>query len=139
MKKIVFSFLLLFAASLFITQNISAQVVVKSKRNKTTKKITVKKPNRHRGVTVKTRPTHHNPHRVVVVKPNRPRVIVKRPNRIRKNYIWVDGHWKWSDFYGDYIWVQGKWMRQKRGYHWVPGFWEISLDGFIWIDGYWSR
>ena len=55
MKKIVFSFLLLFAASLFITQNISAQVVVKSKRNKTTKKVTVKKPNRHRGVTVKTK------------------------------------------------------------------------------------
>ena len=139
MKKIVFSFLLLFGASLFVPQTSVAQVVVKSKPNRTTKKVVVKKPNRHRGVTVKTRPTHHNPLRVVVVKPNRPTVIVKHPNRIRKNYVWVEGHWQWSNFYGDYIWIKAKWIRQRRGHHWVSGFWEISLDGFIWIEGYWAR
>ena len=92
MKKIIFSFILLFSITLLVPESSFAQVVVKSKHNRTTKKVVVKKPNRHRGVTVKTRPTHHNPHRVVLVKPNRPKVIVKRPNHIRKNYIWVDGH-----------------------------------------------
>ena len=139
MKKIVFSFLLLFGVTLFVSQNSFAQVVVKSKRNKTTKKVVVKKPNIQRGIAIKNRPKNHNPHRVVSVKPNRPKVIVKRPNRIRKNYIWAEGHWKWSDFYGDYIWVKGKWIRQRRGYNWVSGFWEISLNGFIWIEGYWKR
>jgi len=75
----------------------------------------------------------------VTVKPNRPNLILKRPNRIRPNYIWVEGHWMWSDFYEDYIWIKGKWMRKKRGHYWIPGFWEVSLDGFIWIDGYWAR
>jgi len=139
MKKIVFSFLLLFGAALFIPQSSIAQVVVKSQHNRSTKKVVVKKTNRHRGVTVKSRPSHHHPTRVVEVKPNRPKVIVKYPNRIRKNYVWVEGHWKWSDFYGDYIWIKAKWIRQRRGHYWVAGFWEISLDGFIWIEGYWAR
>ena len=99
----------------------------------------VKKSNRHKGVAVKSRPTHRHPSRVVVVKPSRPKVIVKHPNRVRRNYIWVEGHWKWSYFHRDYIWIKGKWKRQRRGHHWEPGFWEISLGGFIWIEGYWVR
>ena len=131
--------MLFFGATLFMPQSSFAQVVVKSKHNNSTKKVVVKKPNRHQAVTVKGRSTHHRPSRVVVAKPNRPKVIVKHPNRVRRNYIWVEGHWKWSYFHRDYIWIKGKWKRQRRGHHWMPGFWEVSLDGFVWIDGYWAR
>ena len=139
MKKIIFSFTLLFGAALFIPQSSFAQVAIKSKHNNSTKKVVIKKSNRHKGVTVKSNPAHHHPSRIVVVKPNRPKVIVKHPNRVRKNYIWVEGHWKWSSFYRDYIWIKGKWKRKRRGYHWAPGFWKGSLGGFVWIEGYWMR
>jgi hypothetical protein len=139
MKKIVFSFILLFGAVLFVPQNSFAQVVIKSKQKKVNKKVVVKKTKRNRGVKVKRRPTYQRSSRVVVAKPNRPHVIVKRPNNIRKNHVWLEGHWKWSDFYRDYIWVKGKWMRERRGHYWVSGFWEVSLNGFIWIEGYWER
>ena len=138
MKKIVFSFIFLFGASLFVPQSSFAQVVVKSRQNKRSTKVVVKKPNRHKGVRVKTHTTRPHSSRVVTVKPNRPNVIVNRPNRTRRNHIWVEGHWMWSDFYRDYIWVKGKWVRQRRGHYWVSGFWEISLDGFIWVEGYWA-
>lgn len=138
MKKIIFSFLLLFAVAVFIPKTGMSQVKVKVNNNKTTNKVVVKKPNRNRGVTVKTNAVHH-PNRVVVSKPNRPRVIVKKPNRIRRNHIWIEGHWQWSDFYGEYIWIKGKWVRKKRGFFWVPGFWEVSPGGFIWIEGYWAQ
>ena len=139
MKKVIFSFMLLFGASLFIPQNSFSQVVVKSKRNNSTKKGVVKRPNITNRVTVKNRPVHHRRSRVVVNKPNRPRVILQRPLEKRRNYIWAEGHWKWSYFYRDYIWIQGKWIRQRRGYHWNSGFWEVSLGGFVWIEGYWTR
>ena len=139
MKKVIFSFVFLFGVTLFIPQSSFAQVVVKSKHNNSTKKVVVKKPNRNKGVTVKRHPTYHHSSRVVVVKPNRPKVILQRPIKTRRNYIWAEGHWQWSNFYGDYIWIQGKWIRQRRGHHWEPGFWEISLGGFVWIEGYWAR
>jgi len=139
MKKIVFSFILLFGSVFFVPQISFAQVVIKSKHNNKTNKVVVKKTNRNRGATVKRRPTHQHSSRVVVAKPNRPHVIVKRPNNIRKNYIWVGGHWKWSDFYREYIWIKGQWIRERSGHYWVSGFWEVSLDGFIWIEGYWGR
>ena len=139
MKKIVFSFILLFGAVLFVPQSSFAQVVIKSQHNKKNNKVVVKKTNRNRGVTVKRRPAHQHSSRVVVSKPNRPHVIVERPNNIRKNYIWLEGHWKWSDFYRDYVWIKGQWMRERSGHYWVSGFWEVSLNGFIWIEGYWAR
>ena len=139
MKKIVFSFIILFGAVLFAPLSSFSQVVIKSQHNKKNKKVVVKKTNRNRGVTVKRRPAHQHSSRVVIVKPNRPHVIVKRPNNIRKNYIWVDGHWKWSGFYREYIWVKGKWIRERNGHYWVSGFWEVSLNGFIWVEGYWGR
>ena len=69
MKKIVFSFILLFGAVLFVPQSSFAQVVVKSKHSKTKNKVVVKKTNRTRSVTVKRRPTHQHSSRVVVAKP----------------------------------------------------------------------
>jgi len=139
MKKVIFSFMLLFGVTLCMPQSSFAQVVVKSKHNNSTKKVVVKKSNKHKGVAVKGHRTHHHPSRVVAVKPNRPQVILQHPLKTRRNYIWVEGHWKWSSFYRDYIWVKGKWIHQRRGHHWVPGFWEVSLGGFVWIEGYWMR
>ena len=139
MKKIIFTFMFLFGTTLFIPQSSFAQVTVKSKHNNSTKKVVVKKPNRGKRVIIKSRPTHRHPSRVVVVKPNKPQVILRRPVETRRNYIWAEGHWKWSYFYRDYIWIKGKWKRQRRGHHWVPGFWEVSLGGFVWIEGYWMR
>tara|TARA_B100000795_G_scaffold150715_1_gene112879 strand:+ start:23 stop:442 length:420 start_codon:yes stop_codon:yes gene_type:complete len=139
MKKIVFSLILLFGAVLFVPQNSFSQVRVKSRQDKSNSKIVVKKPNRNRGVLVNRRPTHQHSTSVVVSKPLRPDVIVKRPNRIRQNHIWVKGHWKWSNFYREYIWVKGKWIRERSGHYWVSGFWEVSLNGFIWVEGYWGR
>ena len=78
MKKIVFSFILLFGAVLFVPQSSFAQVLIKSQQNKKNKKVVVKKHNRHKGVTVKTQPSRHTT-RVMDVKPNQPNVIVKRP------------------------------------------------------------
>ena len=139
MKKIVFSFILLFGAVLFVPQSSFAQVVIKSQNKKKTNKVVVKKTNRNRGVTVKRRPTHQHSSRVVVAKPHRPHVIIKRPISIRKNYIWVEGHWKWSEFYREYIWIKAQWVRERRGHYWVSGFWEVSLNGFVWVEGYWGR
>ena len=114
LKKIIFSFILLFGATLFMPQSSFAQVVVRSTHNNFTKKVAVKKSNRHKRVAVKSRLRYHSPSRVVVVKPNRPKVIVKHPNRVRRNYIWVEGHWKWNGFYRDYIWIKGKWKHQSK-------------------------
>ena len=139
MKKIIFSFILFFVATLLMPQSSFSQAVVKTKHNNSTKKVVVKKSNRHKGVAVKNHSAHYHPSRVVSVKPNRPKVIVKHPNRVRRNYIWVEGHWKWSRFYRDYIWVKGKWIHQRRGYNWQPGFWEAILGGFIWTEGRWVR
>ena len=93
MKKIVFSSILLFGVVLFVPQSSFAQVVIRPQQYKTNKNIVVKKTNRHRGVTVKSSSTHHNPSRLVVVKPSRPKVIIKHPNLIRRNYIWIKGKW----------------------------------------------
>ena len=139
MKKIVFSFILLFGAVLFVPQSSFSQGVIKSQKNKRNKKVVVKKTNRNKGVRLKRRPAHKHSSRIVVTKPLRPHVTVKRPVKIRKNYIWVEGHWKWNDFYREYIWVKGKWRRGRSGYYWVSGFWEVNLNGFIWVEGYWGR
>ena len=139
MKKIVFSFILLFGAGLFVPEISFAQIVIKPQQNKTNNKIVVKKNNRYRGVKVKNRSRYQKSLRVVVSKPSRPNIIIKRPTNVRKNHIWLDGHWKWSDFYRDYIWIKGRWIRKRSGHYWVSGFWEVSLNGFIWVEGYWGR
>lgn len=139
MKKIIFSFILLFGIVLFVPQSAFSQVIVKSRKNKSNSKIVVKSPNRNTGVTVKRHSTRQRSPRVVVAKPQKPHVIVKRPKRIRKNHIWIEGHWKWSEFYREYIWKKGQWIRKRSGHYWVSGFWEVSFNGFIWVEGYWGR
>ena len=53
-------------------------------------------------------------------------------------FFWIEGYWKWSLFYGKYIWVEGRWERERPGYFWVPGYWEITPGGFYWVEGYWG-
>ena len=139
MKKLLLSFILLSVAVLFVPQSSFSQVVVKSQRTESNKKIVVKKTNRYKGVKLKNGSRHQNSSRVVISKPSRPNIIIKRPRNIRRNHIWLDGHWKWSDFYRDYVWIKGRWIRKRSGHYWVSGFWEVSLNGFIWVEGYWGR
>ena len=93
----------------------------------------IKVPIESRNVLIKP-----NRKRVVVTKPRRPRVIVQRPNYNKRGYFWRNGYWKWSVFYGTYIWVEGRWERERVGFTWTPGFWEENPSGYFWIEGYWS-
>jgi hypothetical protein len=119
----------------------SAQVRIKTNNIRGGKKVVVKKnrpkqPNRTniRGnVRVKT-----NRNRVVVNKPNRPNVRIKRPNYKRPGYVWTEGYWEWNAFYSRYTWQQSRWIKIKRNHYWVPGFWQISAGGFFWVQGYWE-
>ena len=154
MKKPFFSQIILFTF-LFAGLFANAQIRVKT-NNQTGKKNIVVKKNRSNSynkgsVTVKKNKTKHpniydrggvivksNRNRVVVNKPRKPRIIVKRPNYNRKGYIWVDGYWKWNTFYGQYTWQKARWVKVKRNHYWIPGFWEITPGGFFWVNGYWQ-
>ena len=142
MKNPIFS--LLFLVVFLLSSLVDAQVRVKTNTGKTNKVVVknkrtnnkvVVKSNKNKGVVVKS---NRGRDRVVVVKPNRPRVVVKRPAYQKRGYIWIDGYWKWSLFYGTYIWVDGRWERERRGYQWFPGYWEQSPAGYFWIEGYWG-
>tara|TARA_B100000287_G_C20601104_1_gene768127 strand:+ start:399 stop:812 length:414 start_codon:yes stop_codon:yes gene_type:complete len=133
MKKIIFSLIVAICSVPFIS---NAQIKIKSKRggNVYKKTSTNKVRSSNKGIVVKTKRNNRN---IIKVKPNRPRVIVKRPNKKRRGYIWIDGYWKWSVFYGQYIWVDARWEKIKRGHRWVPGYWEQTPSGYFWISGSW--
>ena len=76
---------------------------------------------------------------VVAVKPARPKVVVVKPARARRGYIWVDGHWKWNKRTKNYTWVKGRWVRARRGFTYVPGRWVAAPGGFKWVAGHWKR
>ncbi|MAO01822.1 MAG: hypothetical protein CMP65_06235 [Flavobacteriales bacterium] len=151
MKKSIFS--ILFLISIFMITELNAQVKVKARGNTT--KVKVKSNNRkvvksnNRSVksnsnrVIKSnksrdRVIRSNRNRVVVSKPIRPKKRVVRPNYIKRGFFWIEGYWKWSLFYGKYIWVEGRWERERPGYFWVPGYWEITPGGFYWVEGYWG-
>ena len=131
MKKTIFSSLLLtgiFLASI----TVNGQVNIYNKKTYA-KNIKTKRNIHHKkGVAIK-----QTRNRVVVVKPNTPHVKVKRSNRMRKGHIWIDGHWKWSAFYGKYVWIRARWERERRGYRWTPGYWKESSGGYFWVKGCW--
>jgi hypothetical protein len=133
MKKIIFSLIVAICSIPFIS---NAQIKIKSKRagNVYKKNSTNKVRSSNKGIVVKTKRNNRN---IVRVKPNRPRVIVKRPNKKRRGYIWIDGYWKWSVFYGQYIWVDARWEKIKRGHRWNPGYWQPTPSGYFWISGSW--
>ena len=136
MKNILFSKILIMIF-LFVGFSLTAQVRVKTNKANNKNKVVIKKDrqtyNNKRVIKVK-----NNRNRVVVKKPMRPKVIIKRPNYNRPGYVWIQGHWKWSDFYGRYIWQRAKWVKVKRNHYWVPGFWDIYDGGYFWIEGYWK-
>ena len=76
MKKIIFSFLIIFF--LFSNITIAQKDIVKNK------------------------------YKIVKVKPNHPKTIIVKPKKIRRNYVWIKGNWKWSLRMGRDVWVKGK-------------------------------
>ena len=131
--------------------SVNGQVKIKTDRSNKNKKVVVKTNRSNHdnrgGVRVKSnRFNYHNDrrgvrtnrNRVVVSKPNRPKVIVNRPNYHRSGYHWAEGYWKWNSFYGQYTWQKAKWIKIKINHYWVPGFWEINPGGFFWVEGYWE-
>ena len=119
MNHIIFSKFLF--ASLFLCFSFSnAQVKVKNN-------------NKQNNTRIK-----NNKKRVVISKPNRPRIIKKRPSYNRSGYVWIAGHWKWNWWKKRYVWKKGKWKRVKKNHFWVPGYWQETPNGFYWVEGYWQ-
>lgn len=73
---------------------------------------------------------------VVVKKPVRPKVIVVKPSKPGKDYVWIDGHWK--DNGKNYVWVKGHWVKGKHNKVWIKGRWKRNRGGWIWVAGYWK-
>ena len=77
----------------------------------------------------------HNNKKVVKAKPVKPKVIIVKPIKVKRNHVWIKGHWKWSDRKSKYVWVKGYWKRKKRHHIWIPGKWATVADEYIWIQG----
>ena len=54
--------------------------------------------------------------KIVKVRSNKPNIIIVQSNKLKRNYIWVPGHWKWSLRKGRYVWIKGKRKKKKRNY-----------------------
>ena len=137
MKKKFFSLFLIGGFFLF-SSTLHAQVRVKT--NTKAKKVKVGKKHHvkhYPSASTKKVVVKPNKRRVVIKKPIRPKVVVKKPFKKRRGYIWIDGYWKWSVFYGQYIWVDARWERIRPGYRWVPGYWMEDPGGYFWIEGTW--
>jgi len=76
--------------------------------------------------------------RVVVVKPVRPHVIMVRPAKLRPNYIWIEGHWKWNRRHHRYLWVKGRTARKQRNKIWIAGHWTRVRSGWYYVQGHWA-
>ena len=76
---------------------------------------------------------------VVAVKPARPKVVVVKPARARRGYIWVEGSWKWSRRRATYIWTDGYWVKKRRGHRYIAGRWVVVGRGHKWVPGHWER
>lgn len=76
---------------------------------------------------------------VVVVKPERPKVVVVKPKAPAKNHIWVEGDWVWSPKQKAYVWKKGRWIKHPKGKKYVPGHWKKVRGGWKWIPGHFKR
>lgn len=69
-----------------------------------------------------------------------PLPVYEQPPLPGPDYIWVPGHWAWSDWIDDYYWVPGFWERPPQvGYLWTPAWWGWDHGAYIYHDGYWGR
>ena len=57
-----------------------------------------------------------NNKKIVKVIPNKPKVIIVKPNKIKRNHIWIRGRWKWSVRKSKYVWEKGHRKRYKRNH-----------------------
>ena len=63
-------------------------------------------------ITIAQKDMVKNKYKIVKVKPNHPKTIIVKPKKIRRNYVWIKGHWKWSLRIGRDVWVKGKWKKK---------------------------
>lgn len=76
---------------------------------------------------------------VVTVKPNRPKVLVVKPAKTKRGYVWIPGHWRYDKPAKEYRWVKGRWKKKRRGHTWVEGHWKKTPRGHQWVPGHWRR
>lgn len=76
---------------------------------------------------------------VVKVKPVHTKVVIVKPKTPGKNYIWVDGHWKYNSNMNKYVWVNGKWVRKPQNNSvWIAGRWKKVRGGWKYVPGRWA-
>ena len=69
-----------------------------------------------------------------------PMPIYDQPPIPGPDYIWVPGHWAWSDWIDDYYWVQGYWEQPPEPeLLWTPAWWGWDEGAFRFHPGYWGR
>ena len=76
---------------------------------------------------------------IVKVKPQRPNVVVVKPNKVSKNKVWIDGHWKWNNRTHKYQWIKGCWVKSPKNQAWVSGKWLKVHAGWKYVPGRWSK
>jgi len=76
---------------------------------------------------------------IVKAKPQRPKVVLVRPNKVYKNKVWIEGHWKWNKRTHNYQWIKGNWTKSRPNRTWKAGKWKKIPAGWKYVPGYWSR
>ena len=72
---------------------------------------------------------------VIKKRPARTKVVVVKPAKPSKNYVWIDGHWIVRG--NKYVWVKGNWKKNKPGSKWIAGHWKKVPGGWKWVPGHW--
>ena len=133
--------LITIAILFFLFSNvINSQTVVNLKKDESKKIITKSGKNKYidkKGNIYYKKKKRKNKNKIVIKKPIRKKAKIYKPKYKKRGYFWVTGHWKWSRFYQDYIWISGKWKKNKISHIWKEGYWKAMPSGFIWIDGCW--
>tara|TARA_B110000438_G_C15710863_1_gene605268 strand:- start:574 stop:1050 length:477 start_codon:yes stop_codon:yes gene_type:complete len=154
-------FKLIFTAAFLFSTIIFSQTVIKTNSNKrTNKKIIVKNNDNSKKIIIKDEHSNYHTsnnvnhqsnhyHNNIIVKSNRDRLIINRPNRPKKfkkrykkyrhGFLWIGGFWKWSPVFGKYLWNEGHWIKKRRNHHWHDGFWEETPRGYYWVEGFWCN
>ena len=58
----------------------------------------------------------HHPRykKIILMKPVSPHFIVIKPNKMKRGFEWIDGHYNWNKRSSSYIWVKGHIMKRKK-------------------------
>jgi hypothetical protein len=69
-----------------------------------------------------------------------PMPVYEQPPLPGPDYIWVPGHWAWSDDDDDYFWAPGYWeLPPEPGLLWTPAWWGWDNGAFRFHGGYWGH